>query len=89
MLGLVALQRQVKPESTGEKILFLLQNAFTKLNPVTTIISFSALAILLLLRNFKNMFKQYWFIYRVPEVLIVVIISTCKSSGRFNSQHGS
>ncbi|KNZ81232.1 Putative sulfate transporter, partial [Termitomyces sp. J132] len=80
MFGLVALQKIVKPETTIEKILFLLENAFTKLNPVTTMISFSALGVLLVLRNIKNSFKKYWFIYRVPEVLIVVIVSTFLSA---------
>ncbi|KAG6887409.1 hypothetical protein C0995_015596 [Termitomyces sp. Mi166 len=80
MFGLVALQKVIKPETTGEKIFFLLQNTFSHLNPVTTAISFSALAVLLILRNVKNLFKKYWFIYRLPEVLIVVIVSTFLSA---------
>ncbi|KAG6910445.1 hypothetical protein DXG01_010800 [Tephrocybe rancida] len=76
MLGLIALQKIVKPETTSEKLIFLVENAFTHSNARTTTISFSALAVLLILRNFKNLFKKYWFIYRLPEVLIVVVVST-------------
>ncbi|KAG6830437.1 hypothetical protein H0H92_000740 [Tricholoma furcatifolium] len=80
MLGLVPLQKIVKPETTLEKLIFLAENSFTHFNPRTATISFSALAILLLLRNVKNLFRKYWFIYRLPEVLIVVLVSTFLSA---------
>ncbi|KAG6818411.1 hypothetical protein H0H93_005194 [Arthromyces matolae] len=80
MFGLGPLQKLVQPETTVEKLIFLVENTFAHLNPVTTTISFSALAILLLLRNLKNLFKNYWFIYRLPEVLIVVVVSTFLSA---------
>jgi hypothetical protein len=76
MFGLVPLERTVHPSTTMEKLLFLIENMFTHYNPVTTVISFTALAALILLRSLKNMFKRYWFIYRIPEVLVVVILST-------------
>ncbi|KAG6866429.1 hypothetical protein C0991_004714 [Blastosporella zonata] len=79
MLGLAALQKIAKPETTVEKLLFLMENAFTNSNARAATISFSVLAVLLVLRNLKNLFKKYWFIYRLPEVLIVVVVSTCKS----------
>jgi len=82
MFGLVALERTVHPSTTMEKLLFLIENVFTEYNPVTTIISLSALAALILMRLFKNMFKKYWFIYRIPEVLVVVILSTGMSIKR-------
>jgi MFS superfamily sulfate permease-like transporter len=46
----------------------------------TFMISFSALGVLVLLRSIKGLFKNYAFIYRLPEVLIVVGVSTCKCS---------
>ncbi|TCD66273.1 hypothetical protein EIP91_001602 [Steccherinum ochraceum] len=79
MFGLTALHHQVNPQSTLEKFVFLVDNAFTNGHRTTTIISFAALAALVLMRNFKNLFKKYWFIYRIPEVLIVVVVSTVLS----------
>ncbi|KAF9075580.1 sulfate anion transporter [Rhodocollybia butyracea] len=80
MLGLVPLEHIVHPSTTVEKLLFLIENAFTKSNPTTTIISFVALGTLVAVRMFKGMFKQYWFIYRLPEVLLVVVVSTILSA---------
>lgn len=77
MFGLVALQRVLHPETTLDKIFFIIEHAFTDANLRTTTISFAALAALVLLRNFKGFFKKYWWIYRLPEVLIVVAVSTC------------
>ncbi|KAK7472325.1 hypothetical protein VKT23_000444 [Stygiomarasmius scandens] len=88
MFGLVALERTVHPSTTMEKLLFLIENVFTEYNPVTTIISLSALAALILMRLFKNIFKKYWFIYRIPEVLVVVILSTALSAHFEWDQHG-
>ncbi|KAJ7634760.1 sulfate anion transporter [Roridomyces roridus] len=76
MLGLSAILHQVHPESTWDKVLFLLEYAFTHANIRTTIVSFSALGVLIGLRAFKSKFQRYWWIYRVPEVLVVVILST-------------
>ncbi|KAF5357340.1 hypothetical protein D9758_005947 [Tetrapyrgos nigripes] len=76
MFGLVPLERVVHPATTLEKLLFLIENMFTHRNPFTTLISFASLATLIFMRLFKNMFKRYWFIYRIPEVLVVVILST-------------
>ena len=76
MLGLVALQHELNPHSTLEKAVFLIDNAFLHTHHLTATISFSALAILVFLRRIKQTFKQYWWIYRIPEVLLVVVIST-------------
>ncbi|KAG5638446.1 hypothetical protein H0H81_012663 [Sphagnurus paluster] len=76
MFGLAALQRIVQPETTLDKLVFLFENAFTKNNAYATVISFTALATLLVLRQIKGYFKKYWWIYRMPEVLIVVVAST-------------
>jgi hypothetical protein len=76
MLGLVSLQHVLNPHSTLEKLVFLVDNALTHTHYLTATISFSALAILVILRRFKLMFKQYWWIYRIPEVLLVVVVST-------------
>lgn len=76
MLGLVSLQHTLNPHSTLEKAIFLIDNAATHAHALTAIISFSALAILVTLRKAKGIFKNYWWIYRLPEVLLVVVIST-------------
>jgi len=77
MFGLTKLMHTVDPETTLDKFLFLIRNAFTKSNPLTTTISFSALFSLVALRELKNRFKGTWWIYRIPEVLVVVLVSTC------------
>jgi hypothetical protein len=79
MFGLTALQSIVKPETTLDKIEFLIDHIFTDAHVQTTIIALAALAALVLLRVFKNFFRdsKYRFIYRMPEVLIVVCVSTC------------
>ncbi|RDB25013.1 hypothetical protein Hypma_007463 [Hypsizygus marmoreus] len=76
MFGLVNLQRALQPETTMDKLFFLLEHAFTDSNVRTTIISFTALVALVVFRNLKGLFKRYWWIYRLPEVLIVVVVST-------------
>ncbi|KAH9910992.1 sulfate anion transporter [Epithele typhae] len=76
MFGLTQLEHVLQPKSTLEKLLFLIENAFTHAHRLTTIISFGALAVLVLVRTFKQAFKKYWFIYRIPEVFIVVVVST-------------
>ncbi|KAJ6590119.1 sulfate anion transporter [Mycena vulgaris] len=76
MFGLTALMHQAHPESTFDKVLFLLEHAIPSANVKTTIVSFSALAVLVGLRVIKGAFQKYWWIYRVPEVLVVVVLST-------------
>ena len=76
MLGLVGLQHQLNPHSTLEKIVFLVDNAFTHTHRLTALVSFTALAILVILRKLKVACKRWWFIYRLPEVFLVVVIST-------------
>ncbi|PIL32730.1 transporter [Ganoderma sinense ZZ0214-1] len=76
MFGLTALEHVVQPKSTLEKLWFLLEHAFTRAHELTTVISFGALGVLVGFRAFKQAFKRYWFIYRLPEVFIVVVVST-------------
>jgi len=66
----------VDPHTTVERIIFLVQFTWTHANRLTTAISFGTLFVLIALRSTKNSFKRYTFIYRLPEVLIVVIVST-------------
>ena len=75
MFGLSALEHVVQPKSTLEKLWFLLEHAFTRAHELTTLISFGALGVLVGFRAFKQAFKRYWFIYRLPEVFIVVVVS--------------
>ncbi|KAI1788302.1 sulfate anion transporter [Ganoderma leucocontextum] len=79
MFGLTALAHVVQPKSTLEKLFFLLEHAFTRAHELTTLISFGALGVLIALRMFKQAFKRYWFIYRIPEVFVVVVVSTILS----------
>jgi MFS superfamily sulfate permease-like transporter len=80
MFGLTALLHQVHPESTLDKMFFLLEHVVPSANATTTLVSFSALAVLVGLRVIKGAFQKYWWIYRLPEVLIVVVLSTSTSS---------
>lgn len=79
MFGLVELEHHLNPTSTFGKMIFLIENVFTETHEKTAIISFGALAILVGIRQIKPYFKNYWFIYRLPEVLLVVIVSTMLS----------
>ncbi|KAJ7286961.1 sulfate anion transporter [Mycena rebaudengoi] len=79
MFGLSDLMHRVHPESTFDKIVFLVENIIPRANITTTTISFSALGVLLVLRALKASFTKYWFIHRLPEVFIVVVLSTLLS----------
>ncbi|KAI0733717.1 sulfate anion transporter, partial [Fomitopsis betulina] len=76
MFGLTALRNQVQLHTTLDKFIFIVENVWEHSHQLTVIIGFSALAILLAIRSFKGLFKRYTFIYRLPEVLLVVIFST-------------
>lgn len=80
MLGLVALEKALNPHTTGEKFLFLVENMWDQSHRATTAVSFGALLTLICLRTIKRFSKRWWFIYRLPEVLVVVMVSTCLSS---------
>ncbi len=86
MFGLVKLMHEVDPETTLEKIAFLLEYTWSHYNRLTTLVSFGALFSLIAIRAIRNQFKRYWFIYRIPEVLVVVIISTSKLF-QWSAQH--
>ncbi|KZP08943.1 sulfate anion transporter [Athelia psychrophila] len=79
MLGLVALEKALNPHTTGEKFMFLVENMWTHSHHTTAIVSFGALLALVCLRIIKRFSKRWSFIYRLPEVLVVVIISTILS----------
>ncbi|KAF8806674.1 sulfate anion transporter [Phlegmacium glaucopus] len=88
MFGLTELLHAADPETTLEKLRFLFQNAITNPNRLTTIISFSALFALVALKYVKNKFQGTWWIYRLPEVLIVVVVSTILSAEFGWETHG-
>ncbi|KAI8978222.1 sulfate anion transporter [Trametes punicea] len=79
MFGLTNLEHVLQPKSTLDKFFFLIENTFTHAHRLTTLISFGALAVLVCMRSFKRVCRQYWFIYRLPEVFIVVVLSTLLS----------
>lgn len=76
MFGLVALEDKINPESTMDKIIFLLEYVWTDFHRPTMLVSFGALLVLIFMRAFKGYFRHTWWIYRLPEVLIVVVLST-------------
>ena len=78
MFGLTQLQHLVDPETALQKLQLLAGNVFTHAHKPTTIISFGALFSLVLFREFKGLFKRKWWIYNLPEILIVVVASTGK-----------
>ncbi|TFK74713.1 sulfate anion transporter [Pluteus cervinus] len=80
MFGLTALAKELDPEGSVQKAGFLIEYALTHMHRPTAIVSFSALGALVVLRMIKARYKQYWFIYRLPEVLIVVLVSTYLSA---------
>ncbi|KAF8910825.1 sulfate anion transporter [Mucidula mucida] len=79
MLGLTALEHLVHPETTWAKFMFIVEN-LPNMNKNTAAISFGALFVLIFLRTAKRRFVKYWWIYRVPEVLVVVVLSTVLSA---------
>jgi hypothetical protein len=76
MLGLTALEHKVKPETTLEKIFFLVEFGFTSVHRPTFVVSACALGTLVMLRLLKASLRQFKWVARIPEVLIVVIVST-------------
>lgn len=76
MFGLTHLSHELDLETTLDKIIFLCQYAWSNYHPLSTVVSFGALFTLIAIRSAKNQLKKYWFIYRIPEVLLVVIAST-------------
>jgi hypothetical protein len=76
MLGLTALEHKVKPETTLEKIFFLVEFGFTSAHRPTFVVSACALGALVTLRLLKVSLRRFKWVARVPEVLIVVIVST-------------
>ncbi|KAI0333331.1 sulfate anion transporter [Cubamyces sp. BRFM 1775] len=79
MFGLTNLEHVLQPKSTLDKLFFLVENVFTHSHRLTALISFGALAVLVGMRTLKRAGKRYWFIYRLPEVFIVVVVSTLLS----------
>ena len=75
MLGLVPLEKTLGPKTTTDKLFFLIEHV-PDLHGPTAMVAFGAFAALVALRYIKGSFKSGW-IRSVPEVLIIVIISTC------------
>jgi len=76
MFGLVQLLHATHVETTIGKMVFLAKYAFSKSNPLTTTVSFSALAALITIRWIKTKIPHIRWFYRLPEVLLVVVVST-------------
>jgi len=80
MFGLTALEHALNPQTTLEKFLFIVENVFEHGHRSTTFISFGALMVLVFIRTVKGYCKKWWWIYRLPEVLVVVVVSTSRCS---------
>ena len=78
MLGLTTIEHEVKPETTLEKIFFLVEYGFTSAHRPTFVVSACALGALVMFRLLKASLRRFKWVARVPEVLIVVIVSTRK-----------
>lgn len=76
MIGLVALENKMNPESTLDKIIFLLEFSWSDHHKPTMLVSFGALFVLIFMRTLKGFFRRTWWIERLPEVLFVVVLST-------------
>ena len=83
MFGLTALARTLGPSaSTPDKIVFLIEKAWTHGKPLTSAISFGALGVLVSIRFLKTIMKKFgwnWVTY-IPEVFIVVVGATSEFS---------
>jgi hypothetical protein len=75
MFGLSALQQAMHPHTTLEKIIFLIENVRHAHAPTATI-AFAARRTTSTASAAKRAFKGTWWIYRLPEVLVVVISAT-------------
>lgn len=85
MLGLETIQHTIQPspKTTPEKVLFIIENMFTHARGLTATISFSAFAILIVLRVLKRKLSASGLKYTswvkfVPEIFVVVVIATSK-----------
>ncbi len=78
MCGLTELEHMLNPDTTLDKFIFFIENGWEHSHRLTTVVSFGTLVVLISMRMIKGLFKNYWFIYRIPEVLIVVIVATGK-----------
>lgn len=76
MLGLTALEHHLNPQTTLEKMYFLIEHAIKQAHRPTALVSACALTSLVVLRMLKASLSRFKWITRIPEVLIVVIIST-------------
>ena len=86
MLGLVALENAKipPPETTLEKFEFIVEN-LSEAHRLTTIVAFSALAILVFCRWLKSLIlskggPRWKWVYAIPEIFLVVVGSTSKHS---------
>lgn len=90
MLGLTALEHDVHPLTTFDKLIFLLEYAWEDTHPLTAVVSFGALGVLGVLRATKawvgrlaqgeGAARKKWVVgvRAIPEVLVVVLGATGK-----------
>ena len=68
MFGLVGLENQLQPETTLDKIIFLIKNVWSHAHQLTTIVSFGALLVLMLFHSFKTASDQWRPVTDSPDV---------------------
>lgn len=83
MLGLETLLHSLDPppHSTFDKIMFLVDNAFTHGQRLTAAISFTSLLTLIIARTLKRRIvatggRYTAWVFYIPEIFILVVIST-------------
>lgn len=91
MLGLVELEHQLNPQSTWDKFIFILES-IPQIHEPTALVAFLALGALVFLRFSKvavsHAFPKYLFWVRyIPEVLFIVVASTCECERLYYAKH--
>lgn len=89
MLGLETRVYEVNPTTTLEKLIFIFQNVMPYGHRLTCFVSFGALAVVIILRLVKMRFRNHWLLRRLPDVLIVVILSTSEFSKWLRANRGT
>ncbi|EIW80488.1 sulfate anion transporter [Coniophora puteana RWD-64-598 SS2] len=82
MFGLVPLEQELNPPGTLDKIVFFVTYVWDNAHKPTMAVSFGTLAVLVVLRAIKGHAAKTKldFITRLPEVLVVVVLSTYLSA---------
>ncbi|KAG8862610.1 hypothetical protein FRB96_001169 [Tulasnella sp. 330] len=80
VLGLTKLASEVNPETSIDKLLFLIENAWTKSHPLTSAISLGAVSFIFIARIIKVKARpRFPAIFYVPEIFFLIVFTTILS----------